>query len=342
MVGIAKKGLLVVLASAVLVGAVFAGGAGEDDSSADMKQRIVIVPGNLGNPYFEACRNGAFEAGEELGVEVIYQGSAQPIAEQQIEVIETLIGQGVDGMAISSVDADALVPVAQKAMRAGIEVVSYDTPIAPAGRSIDVMPADNEVIGRTLGRTIAEMIGGEGQVAILSSTSTFFATNEWNRYTKLELSENFPDIEVVTTVYGDDLPDKSYREALALFNSYPDLKGIVSPTSIGVVAAAKAVQDEGLIDQIEVTGLGLPSEMQEYILSGACKRLILWNPVELGYAATVAVYRLVTGENTGAEGEEIDLGKLGTTKILADGQVFMGDSLFEFNKDNIHEWSTVF
>jgi len=314
---------------------------GSSDSESTQK-RIVIMPGNLGNPYFEACRDGAMEAGEELGVEIIYQGAPQAVAEQQIEVIETLISQRVDGMAISSVDPDALIPVAQKAMKAGIPIVSYDTPIGPAGRHMDVMPANNETIGRQMGAVMAEMIDGQGEVAILSSSNTFFATNEWIRYATMEL-EKYPDIEIVATVYGEDMSDKSYREAIGLMKSHPNLRGIMSPTSVGVASAGKAIQDEGMIDTIELTGLGLPSEMQEYIKSGACKRLLLWSPVDLGYASVYAVYQVMVGNNTGAKGETVDLGKLGKTEVVDDeGQIFMGSSLTEFNAANIDDWSGVF
>ncbi len=310
-------------------------------SQSKAGDKIVIMPGNLGNPYFEVCRDGALRAGKELGVEIIYQGSAEPIAEQQIEVIETLIAQGVAGMAISASDPEALVPVAKKAMKAGIKITSYDTPIAPAGRMIDVMPATNEVIGRTLGRIMAAQVNKKGQVAILSATSSFFATNEWVRFATDELKK-YPDIKMVGVVYGDDLSDKSYREALGLMKTFPDLKGIISPTSVGVVAAAKAIDDKGMKGKIQLTGLGLPSEMKEYIKKGVCTQLTLWDPGELGYAAVYSTYRLVKGQNKGAEGEKIDLGKLGKVPIGKDGQVFMTEKLPIFDASNIDKWAAIF
>jgi ABC-type sugar transport system substrate-binding protein len=81
----------------------------------------------------------------------------------------------------------------------------------------------------------------------------------------------YPSVNLVTVAYGDDLSDKSYREAVGLLKTYPDLKVIVSPSSVGIVAAAQAVKDQGKIGKVYVTGLGLPSEMAGAVKSGASK-----------------------------------------------------------------------
>jgi rhamnose transport system substrate-binding protein len=336
---VAKKSfifMLTVVVLAIAVPPIFS--QAKDDAK---NRKLVIMPGNLGNPYFEVCRDGALQAGKELGVNIIYQGSPEPVAEQQIEVIGTLIAQGVSGMAISATDPEALVPITKKAMRAGIKIVSYDTSIAPGGRMIDVMPATNEVIGRSLGRIMANLIDKKGKVAILSATSTFFATNEWVRFSQDELKK-YPGITMVSVVYGEDLSDKSYREAIGLMKSFPDLRGIISPTSVGVVAAAKAIEDKGMKGKIELTGLGLPSEMKEYIKEGICRQLTLWDPRDLGYASIYAVYRLISGENAGKKGEKIDLGKLGKVPVGEDGQVYMTENLPIFDASNIEKWAAIF
>jgi rhamnose transport system substrate-binding protein len=142
-------------------------------------------------------------------------------------------------------------------------------------------------------------------------------------------------------VYGDDLSDKSYREAMGLFESYPNLKGIISPTTVGVAATGKAITDKALIGKVQLVGLGLPSEMKFYVQNGACKQFALWNPVYLGYTATQIVYSLIQKKITGKEGDVVKAGRMGDVKIGKDGLAVMGLP-YVFNKDNVEKFSKIF
>ncbi|HIQ04416.1 MAG TPA: rhamnose ABC transporter substrate-binding protein [Anaerolineae bacterium] len=308
--------------------------------------KIAIVVKNLGNPFFEAVNRGAQEAAKELGDEIIFQGPATPTAEGQIEIIDALIAQKVDAIAVSANDPDALVPVGKKAMNAGIVMLSFDSGIAPEGRQLHVSQADMEAIGRVEVQMIAEQIGYEGQIAILSAASTMTNQNTWIEWMKEELKDpKYAKMELVGVVYGDDLREKSYNEAQGLFKSYPNLKGIISPTTVGIAATARALQDAGLCGKIKLTGLGLPSEMAEYVKNGCCEEFALWNPVDLGYMTAYTVHRMLTGEITGKAGETYEAGKLGTYTLQAGegGDIFvlLGPP-FKFNASNIDEWSKVY
>ena len=204
----------------------------------------VLVPKALGNPYFDTANQGAQEAAEELGVTVTYQGPATADATQQIQLINSLIAQGVDGLSVSANDADALVSAGQEALNEGIPVVSWDSAIAEGGRTVHVNQANAEDIGRGQIELVSELIGGEGQIAILSATSTAPNQNEWIEFMEDELTKpEYANLELVATVYGDDEDEKSYNEAQGLMRTYPELKGIISPTTVGIAAAARAVQE---------------------------------------------------------------------------------------------------
>ena len=151
----------------------------------------------------------------------------------------------------------------------------------------------------------------------------------------------YAGLKLDAVVYGDDSSDKSYREALGLFKTYPNLKGIISPTTVGVAATAKAIQDNNLTGKIQLTGLGLPSEMKAYILSGVCVQMALWNPIDLGYSATQIAYALVKGTIKGASGESVKAGRMGNIKIGAGGESVMGVP-FVYNKDNIEKFAAMF
>jgi rhamnose transport system substrate-binding protein len=306
--------------------------------------KIAMVVKSMGNPFFDACRDGAQEAAKALGgVEIIYQGPATPTAEGQIEIIDSLIAQKVAGIIISANDKDALIPITKKAMSRGIKVMSFDSGISPAGRLVDLIPSDTELIGKQQVELIAQLIGAEGEVAILSATSQATNQNAWIEVMKKEIASNpkYAKMKLVATVYGDDLSDKSYREAMGLFESYPNLKGIISPTTVGVAAAGKAITDKGLIGKVQLVGLGLPSEMKFYVLNDACRQFALWNPVDLGYSATQITYALIKGKAKGKAGETVAAGRMGNIKIGKDGLAVMGFP-FVFNKSNVEKYATIF
>ncbi|WP_386679105.1 rhamnose ABC transporter substrate-binding protein [Loktanella sp. R86503] len=303
--------------------------------------RIALVVKALGIGFFEAAAKGAEEAAAELGnVEIIYTGPTDTTAEGQIEVINSLIAQQVDAIAISSNDTDALVPALKKAMDRGITVLSWDSGVAEEGRQLHLNPSSNPLIGNMIVKLAADHLPDGGDVAVLSATTTSTNQNIWiEEMTKV--LPNYPGINVVGTVYGDDLADKSYREATGLMQTYPDLKAIIAPTSVGIVAAAQAVVDAGKVGEVNVTGLGLPSEMAGAIESGASKSFAIWNPIDLGYSATMLAYELSQNGAVAEPGAEIPMGRMGTLTLDDTNAGAMADP-FVYDASNIEEFKSIF
>ncbi len=305
-----------------------------------------VVYKQTGNPFFDAAVRGFEEASGELGFQFIHNGPSDSSNEGQIQIIEGYIQQGVDAIAISANDAAGCVAVLQTAMEQGIYVVSWDSAVLPEGRNLNIDPSNAENIGRVQIEEIAKQIGGAGQIAILSAGATMDNQNTWIKFMQQTLEDpQYADIELVTIVYGDDLTDKSYQEMQGLIDTYPDLKGVISPTTVGVAAAAACIQDNGLTGQIKLTGLGLPSEMADYIKAGVCEGMYLWNPIDLGYLASYACIALIGGTITGAVGETFEAGRLGAISIMDDGNgnpyTICGDP-FYFTAENIDDWKTVY
>lgn len=323
------------LASAALAAALVA-----PAHAADQK-RIALVVKALGIGFFEAAAKGAQEAAKELGdVEIIYTGPTDTTAEGQIEVINSLIAQNVDAIAISANDPDAVVPALKKAMQRGITVISWDSGVAPEGREMQLNPSSSPLIGNMIIKLAADNLPDGGDVAVLSATTTSTNQNTWIAEMNKVLP-NYPKINVVATVYGDDLADKSYREAQGLMQTYPDLKAIIAPTSVGIVAAAQAVEDAGKVGQVNVTGLGLPSEMAGHVESGASKSFAIWNPIDLGYSATMIAYNLATDKAEAKPGGEIPMGRMGTVKLDDNTEGAMADP-FVYDKSNIEQFKSIF
>jgi len=309
---------------------------------AQSTKRVALIVKNLGNSYFDACANGAKEAAAEVGgIEIIYTASAKPTAEEQIAVIDAQIAQKVDGIIISANDANALVPVGKKAAERGIKVMSFDSAVAPEGRIVHLSASSTPLIGAKQVQMIAKTLGNKGEVAILSAASTMTNQNSWIEAMKEEWKKpEYAEMPLVATVYGDDQDDKSYREMQGLVKAYPNLKGVISPTTIGIRSGAKAIVDGGLTGKVFITGLGLPSEMKDYVLAGACDTFAIWNPVEYGYSSTMIMADLLNGKDA-AEGAKLSMGKKGETTVGAGGECVMGEP-FEFNKSNVEEFAKIF
>ncbi len=322
-----------------------AASSGNGKSSAD---KYAFVFKSTGNPYGEKMMDGFKTAIEEQGYEAILRAPEQPTAEGQIQIIEQLITQKVKAICVSANDADALQPVLNKAMKAGIKVSAVDSNVNTASRMVFINQADSEKIGRTLIHAAYDMTGGSGDIAVLSATSQATNQNLWIDWMKKELSENadkYANLKLVKVAYGDDLRDKSVSETEGLLRSFPDLKCIIAPTTVGIAASSKVVADKGLTGKVFVTGLGLPSEMADAISKDVCPYMFLWNPIDEGYLSGYVNVALAQGKITGAAGDKFTAGRLGDYTIVkaADGgtEVLLGPP-FKFDKTNIDKWKTVY
>ena len=338
-----RRTLLAVIGAALLAN-LAACGKNEPEAGRPAKTRVGIVAKSLGNGFFDAVHKGADEAAKELGAEVIFTGPTTPTAEGQIEVLNSLIAQRVDAIAISANDPDAVVPTLKRAMQRGIKVISYDSAVAPEGRIAHLAPSSDPLIGETVIALTAELApqvdgNGKGKFAVVSATPTSTNQNAWLDEMRKSLAKH-PGLELVGVAYGDDVSDKSYREATALLKQHPDLGVLVSISSVGIVASARAVEDLGLTGKVKVTGLGLPSELVGYVEKGVVPKFAIWNPIDLGYSATQIAVRLARGEGEGA-GKPVLMGRMGEVTLAADGVGAMAKP-FIYDASNVAQFAKIF
>src|SRR6185369_16379961 len=237
-----------------------------------------------------------------------------------IEVLNALIAQRVDAIAVSANDPDALVPTLKRALDRGIKVVSYDSAVASAGRVVHLAPSSDQLIGETVVALTAELApqvdgAARGKFAVVSATPTSTNQNSWLAEMRKALPQH-AGLELVSVVYGDDVSDKSYREAVALLKQYPDLAVLVSISSVGIVASARAVEDQGLTGKVKVTGLGLPSELVGYVQSGVVPKFAIWNPIDPGYSTMEVATRLARGADVS---KPVPPGRMGEVAFGSDG-----------------------
>jgi len=286
--------------------------------------KMMLLPKFLGILPFDQAHQGAEEAAKELGnpTPLDFVGpTAENSVAGQIEFMTNAPAGDYNVVMLSNNSGDQIVPSAKAAQEAGVKVVTWDSPIPNGeGESVFVAQVDFTETGKVMADMALSILGDEGgKFAILSASPDAANQNAWIAAMEEALKDpKYSKLELLETVYGDDQSEKSYEQAQALISKYPDMKLIMAPTSVGIVAAAKAVQDEGLCDDLKVSGLGVPSEMVEYTKNGCAPEFALWSFVDLGYLTYYVSYLLGTGALQGVEGESFTAGRLGDYTITKD------------------------
>ncbi len=313
------------------------GAGGDSGGGGDLS--LTMLPKNLGNPYFDTSTAGAKEAAQEIGASLEEVGPETASPDAQVQYINTAAQQAVDGLIVSANDPTAICDAIAEAQDAGVKVVTFDSDTSPECRDLFVNQATPEGIAAKQLELISEQIGGSGEIAILSASANATNQNAWIDMMKSELDTNpdYADLKLVDTVYGDDDDQKSFDQTEALLSNHPDLKGIISPTTVGIAAAARYLSDSASKGKVALTGLGTPNQMRPYVEDGTVTGFALWNPGDLGYLATEAAAALANGDITGAEGDTFTAGKLGDFTVEADGVVVLGEP-FVFDKGNIGDF----
>jgi rhamnose transport system substrate-binding protein len=297
--------------------------------------KIAFLPKQLNNPYFAISDKGGLDAVKTLGGDGKRVGPSDASASSQVSYINTLTSQKVDAIAISANDPNAVVPSLKKAMSAGIKIVTYDSDTAPAGRNLFINQASAEDLGRSEVQLLAKQIGNKGEIAILSATPNATNQNTWIKFMKDELKKpEYKDMKLVKVAYGNDDDQKSFQESQGLLQAYPNLKGIISPTTVGIAAAARYISSSKYKGKVMLTGLGTPNQLRKFVKDGTISGFELWDPGKLGALAGYAAANLASGTITGKEGDSFDAGPLGKKTVGKDGEILLGPPQV-FDKANI-------
>ncbi len=309
------------------------GGSG-DGGGGDLT--VTFLPKNLGNPYFDTSDAGGEKAVKEFGGKYDEVGPDTAGPDAQVSFIDTAAAQGVKALVVSANDPTALCDSLGAARDAGTKIVTFDSDTDPECRDLFVNQASAEGIAKVQVDMITEQIGDSGEIAILSAAANATNQNEWIKLMKEEL-KNHPNVKLVDTVYGDDDDQMSFDKTAALLADHPNLKGIISPTTVGVSAAARYLSTSKAKGKVKLTGLGTPNQMRDYVKDGTVTEFALWNPEDLGYLSAYASKALVDGDITGKEGDKFSAGDLGDFTVGENGTVLLGDP-FRYNAENIDDF----
>src|SRR6266566_8111794 len=301
--------------------------------------KAYVIPKNLGNPYFTTADSvnsgGALAALQALGETGAETSGTAATPASQIPAIQAAITKGAKVLIVSASDPTALCPTLSSAMARGITVVTYDSD-APACHDLFVNQASTAQIGTSEVDVLAKQINSTGQIAIVSAAASATNQNTWIKYMKQELAK-YPSMKLVSVVYGNDDPTASTQVTQGLLQQFPNLRGIISPTTVGIAAAAAVLDTAKYRGKVALTGLGTPNSLKKYVSDGTIKSFELWNPANLGYLAGYAAVNLASGKISKTSGT-FTAGKLGSFTVGSDSSILLGPP-FVFSASNISQFN---
>ena len=299
------------------------------------KLTVVDVPKLIGIGYFNATSKGIADAAKELGnVDVKTDGPTKANIDEQITFLDNYITSGVDGILFAANDPVAIAPVLKKALSKGIDVVGYDANSTPDARQWFINQAEFNGIGKSMIDTLAKETGEDASFAIVTSTFTTPNQARWISEMSAYAAKCHPKLKWLETVEAQEDNILSFNQATTLINKYgSDLKGILGMTSVATPASAEAVTQAGQCGKIAVVGLATPNAMKPYVAKDCVKSVVLWNPVDLGYAAMYALRAVADGDLKPGS-TSLKAGKLGDLKVVNGSEILLG-APFVFTKDNI-------
>ena len=299
---------------------------------------LVDVPKLIGIGYFNATSKGMQDAAKELGnVKVTTDGPTEAKIDEQIKFIDNYITRGVDGILFAANDPVAIAPVLKKALSKGIHVVGYDANSTPDAREWFVNQAEFNGIGKAMIDSMAKEIGEDKGFAIVTSTFTTPNQARWIAEMQAYAAKCHPKLKWLETVEAQEDNVLSFNQATTLINKYGDqLAGLFGMTSVATPASAEAVTKAKLCGKVAVVGLATPNAMKPYVNAGCVKSVVLWNPVDLGYAATYVLRAVVDGKLKPG-GTSVDAGKLGKLQVINGSEILLG-APFIFTKENVKDF----
>ena len=314
--------------------------AANPTSASGKRLKIVYIPKNTANPYFDSVNDGFKKAAQEQDFDFTTVAPATADAAAQIPFIKQQIQLHVDAIAISPNSPDAVLPALKEALSRGIKVVTVDADLTghEEGRSAAVMPTDFNALGKSLLEMTSGLMGGQGDFAILSSTTDAPNQNFWISGMKTTLNDpKYSKLKLVEIAYGNDDPQKSLTEAQGLLTKYPNLKAILAPTTVAVAAAAQAAETANAAARVQVTGLGTPNQMRRFVQNNTVKKFMLWNPADQGYTAAYLLVGLANGTVKPGAGVSFKAGTLGDRSFADKNVVVVGPPVV-FDKANIEQF----
>jgi ribose transport system substrate-binding protein len=267
---------------------------------------ITLIPGLTTDAFYITMNRGAQAAAEALGITVNFQGAEEFNPTLQVPVLDAVIARGPDAILIAPTDTTQLIAPLERAMDAGIPIVTVDTFIDDGSYQdgagdgdfpVSYVASDNIAGGRIAARAMAERIGGEGSVYVSNVRPGISTTDQREEGFKLEMAENFPNITVLETQYNENDASTAASQFQAVFARDPELRGVFGANLFSALGAANGVEASGQLGDVTVIAFDAPQSIVDNIESGLVDVAIAQHPAEIGYYGVMTAYATLTGQS---------------------------------------------
>jgi ribose transport system substrate-binding protein len=286
-----KSKLIILIALALLVAA--CGGAGGAKST---RKTIAVIPKGVSHSFWKTVEAGAEAAGKDLDVKILWKGPAQETAySEQINIVEDMISQRVDGIVLAPSHGDSLVPMVERAQTAGIPVTIFDSGISTE-KYLSYVSTDNRQGGVVAAKRMGEKLGGKGKVAILGVKKGSVSTDEREEGFRDTIQKEFPGITLVPIIfYGEANAAKSLAVAEDVLTSHSDLTGLFASNESSTVGAVNAIRQRNLAGKVTLVGFDATADLVRNVREGAIDSLVLQNPFRMGYEGVKTIVDKLNG-----------------------------------------------
>lgn len=270
-----------------------------EDIRAELEAQDIYIPvisKGFQHQFWQAVKKGAEMAAEDCGVTITFEGpETEAMVDKQLEMLQTALDKDPDALAFAALDSKAAIPLLERAQEEGIPVVGFDSGV-DSDIPVTTAATDNVAAAALAADMMAELIGGEGQVAVIAHDQTSRTGIDRVDGFKTRIEEEYPDIEIVDIQYGGGDQLKSTDLANAIILAHPDLKGFFGANEGSIIGVLNAVTELGMEGDIVVIGYDSGVQQMEAIRAGTEAGAITQDPIGIGYYAVEAAVKALRGE----------------------------------------------
>ena len=259
-------------------------------------KKIAFVPQIIGIPYFDAMKAGGEEAAAKFGVDFIYQGPVDTNPVDQMQIVQNLIDQGVNAVAVSVLDASSIAPVVEAAKAKHVALFTSDSDAPKSGRALYVAQATDEGLGDAIIDEMVKRVGEDAKIGIVSGEATASNLNAWIGFMQARAKAKYPKLKLLEPQFAGGTAQRAAQIATDLMTANPDLKGLIGVASTTCPGVGQAIETAGKIGKVIGTGYCSPNTARAYLKSGSFGYSVLWDPKELGYLTVWAGEQLIDGK----------------------------------------------
>ena len=289
-----KKMLFIILGVLLIMGMLV--GCGQQEQEGSGKPYIPVISKGFQHQFWQAVKNGSEQAAADYDVDITFEGpESEAMVDKQVEMFQTALDKNPVAICLAAVDSKAFEPLLQEAKEKGIPVIGFDSGV-DSDIPVTTAATDNVAAAALAADKMAELIGGEGEVAVIAHDQTSRTGIDRVDGFVNQIGSEYPNITVVDVQYGGGDHLKSTDLAKAIIQAHPNLKGFFGANEGSIIGVLNAAEELGVEDLV-IIGYDSGKQQMDAIRSGAETGAITQNPVGIGYKCVEAAYKAYKGES---------------------------------------------